>query len=69
MILFIYHIVGFSFIIVIKVYKIILGFINFEFLNCVFLTLCLLNLVYNKLLKIIALSMLDKIHMHLCQFK
>jgi hypothetical protein len=36
MILFIYHIVGFSFIIIIKNYKIILGFINFEFLNLTF---------------------------------
>jgi hypothetical protein len=36
MILFIYHIVGFSFIIIIKNYKIILGFINFTFSKIMF---------------------------------
>ena len=50
MISFIYHIVGYSFIIVIRIYKIILRFLNFKFFNWIFLKSSLLNLVYNELL-------------------
>jgi hypothetical protein len=46
---FIYHIVGFSFIIVIEIYKIILEFRNCEFLNYIFLKQNLSKLVINPL--------------------